>query len=626
MSSFKLGPVAVAFNVALAALVGCGSDPASGAGGSGGDGGGAPLQSCAEAASEAVQTCVGAVNTAWQTCYADNDAPCTADDANVAAALDALETTVTEGCSDGDFLALSTDALVGRLQNSCSSEANAIAWRAFGGPQGAVWESATSTERACLTEAHTAVSTMVDGSLGAIDECLSGDSCDDATVEAERSSLAEAAVNQIDAACGEELAELIAVDAATFVSRASLQVECITATAHADTSPLTLGCGPTNTDFEPTRGEWVQIVVDGDKWGTLCGDGTPYAFQVRLAPEDGQLDKLIVGLQGGGVCAFEADCAPRLESNPGLFNALDDEPLSAGIISTDPEVSPFYDWTLVYLPYCNQDVFAGGGITEDLGSLQLPRYGSVNMRAAVQMVRDVIWKIQDAEGDAGFRPDEIVALFGGWSAGGYGALYNYHWFLDDLQWPRTAAFPDASGALDNQQALGVRGLGLLKIPGWGMLPNLPPYCFSGDCALGPFLYRAISPRLKQVPEQQMLILSNPYDDTQRRDAFFNGFDRSPEDWQAQWFNTMRTDYCETKDLPGIHYYYTSVSEESTHVVTLREELWLGEVAGVVMSDWFEGAVNDPDNVPDVAEEGDFADVLSTPPDFIINPYPCEVAP
>ena len=124
----------------------------------------------------------------------------------------------------------------------------------------------------------------------------------------------------------------------------------------------------------------------------------------------------------------------------------------------------------------------------------------------------------------------------------------------------------------------------------------------------------------------MLIVSNPFDDTQRRDAFFTGFGRSAEDWRAQWFNTMRQDYCDNKDLPGIHFYYTSVSSESTHVVTLREELWLGEVAGEVMADWFEGAVTDPDNVQDRAEEADFAEVLSTPPDFIIEPYPCEVAP
>jgi hypothetical protein len=633
MSSYKLSLVVMTLGIPLTLVAGCSSDSSSGAAGSGGtagSGGGAPSAACAEAASEGVRVCVDAVNAAWESCYSENDAPCTSSDSNVAAALSSLETTLQEGCADGDFLSLSLDSLVARLQNSCASEANSIAWRAFGGPQGAVWSSTSDTEQACLGEAHRAAATMVSGSLSAVGTCLTGDSCDAETVDTERKSLEDTAVAQIEASCDDSLADLIAVDAATFVARAAHQVDCMTATAHADTSPLTLDCGPTNTDFEPTRGEWVQIVVDGDKWGTLCGDNSPYAFQVRLAPEGGQLDKLIVGLQGGGVCAFEEDCVPRFEDRENaannLFNAMDDDPLSVGIASTDSAVNPFYDWTMVYLPYCNQDVFAGGGVVEDLNTLQLPRYGSTNMRAAVQMVRDVIWKIQDGEGDAGFRPDEIVALFGGWSAGGYGALYNYHWFLDDLQWPRTAAFPDAGGALDNGELIGVAGLGLLKIPGWGMLPNLPPYCFAGDCAVGPILYNAISPRLKQVPEQQMLIVSNPFDDTQRRDAFFTGFGRSAEDWRAQWFNTMRQDYCDNKDLPGIHFYYTSVSSESTHVVTLREELWLGEVAGEVMADWFEGAISDPDNVQDRAEEADFAEVLSTPPDFIIEPYPCEVAP
>lgn len=196
------------------------------------------------------------------------------------------------------------------------------------------------------------------------------------------------------------------------------------------------------------------------------------------------------------------------------------------------------------------------------------------------MVRDVIWKEMDAAGGAGFRPDELIALFGGWSAGGYGTLYNYHWFLDDLLWPRTAAFPDAGGALDNKQPFGVALLGTVKIPvegGWGMLPFLPPYCFEGDCALGPVIYNAISPRLKQVPEQQMLITSNPLDNTQRRDAFFTGMGTSEEEWLATWINTIRQEYCDTKDLQGINYYYTSVSDESIHTVTLNPVLWEGSV-------------------------------------------------
>jgi hypothetical protein len=259
-----------------------------------------------------------------------------------------------------------------------------------------------------------------------------------------------------------------------------------------------------------------------------------------------------------------------MESNPGLFNALDDSASGfGGLTSTDP-MNPFADWTMVYLPYCNQDVFAGGGVVEQFSDFELPRYGAINLRAGMRVARDILWKELDTQGDAGFRPDQLTVLFGGFSAGAYGTIYNYHWVLDDLQWPRTAAFPDAGGALDNG-GVGVRTLGHEIIPVWGARENLPPYCFSGDCAVGPDLYAAISPRLKQVPEQQMLILSNQKDLTQQGDAFF--FD------EAQWIDAMRSAFCDTKDLPGIQWYLTSDSENSVHVVSIRDEFYYGSVAG-----------------------------------------------
>lgn len=625
MSSFWLGRSAILLIVPLSiGAIGCSSGTQTdGSGGSGGNG--VEPKPCAEAASDGVRECIGAVSAALEACYADGNAPCAPDDANVAAALDALWQSVTANCADGELLTLSVDALVGRLDNACKSEADSMAWRSYGGPQGAVYPGSSNAEKSCLRGAHRAVAEMVDGSLGAIGECLTGDGCEASDVETARGSLEATALSEIEAACdGIALEDLVAVNPAQYVDRASQQVDCITATSHAATDPLTLNCGPSNAEFDATRGEWVRIMVDGDKWGTMCGDGSGYSFWVKFAPEGEPLDRVLVGLQGGGVCVLEPQCADRLASAPELFTAMDDEPVGSGIASEDPAVSPFADWTQVYLPYCNQDVFAGGGVVEYPDTLAIPRYGSINLRAAVQMVRDVLWKEMDAEGGAGFRPDEIIALFGGWSAGGYGALYNYHWFLDDLLWPRTAAFPDAGGALDNGEPFGVALLGAVKIPvedGWGMLPNLPPYCFEGDCAVGPVIYNAISPRLKQVPEQQMLIVSNPKDDTQRRDAFFTGFGRSEEFWNAEWINTMRQSYCDTKDLDGIQYYYTSVSDESLHVVTLREDLWAGTVDGEAMEDWFVRAVTEPDTIEDRAEEASFVDDIPG-----VEPYPCEVAP
>ena len=571
-----------------------------------------PVASCGEIAPEALRTCFGAFSAAVQSCYTDAGAPCAADDAATNAALDALESSVRESCADGDFLALSTDAVVGRLRNACSSEASSLAWRTYGGPQGAVWPTVDEAAQGCLVAAHDAAQAVVDGSLAAMGECLMAGDCADAAIPAERESLAQTAEGDIEAAC-EDLSSLVALDPATYVARSAQQTDCLAATGSPSTPGLSLHCGPSNADFAAPRGEYMQVIVDGEKWGTMCGDGSDFAFHIRLAPEGARLDRILIGLQGGGVCLFENDCTARMESNPGLFTAMDDQPASIGIASTDPEISPFADWTKIYLPYCNQDVFAGGGVVEQLGDLAMPRYGGQNLRAALQMSRDVIWKLMDEQGGAGFRPDEIIALFGGWSAGGYGTLYNYHFLLDELQWPRTAAFPDAGLALDNGSPLGVSGLGLVKIPAWGTLPNLPSYCFVGDCAVGPVLYEAAAPRLKQVPEQQFLIVSNPKDNTQQGDAFFD-----EEDF---WLNTLRQSYCDTRDLNGINYYFTSVSDQSIHVVSLREELWLGEVDGETMADWFWRAVTEPDTLQDRVEEGNFVeDIPGT------LPYPCEVAP
>jgi hypothetical protein len=46
-----------------------------------------------------------------------------------------------------------------------------------------------------------------------------------------------------------------------------------------------------------------------------------------------------------------------------------------------------------------------------------------------------------------------------------------------------------------------------------------------------------------------------------------------------------------------------------------------EVAGIALRDWLEGAITDPDNVVDRAEEGTFVDDIPG-----TAPFPCEVAP
>lgn len=563
---------------------------------------------CADAAAQALAVCLGDVNTALGACFFNDNAFCRDDHPDLLAARDSLTQAVESACADGDFLGLGTEATVGRFVSACEAQANSIAWRSFGGPQGAAWNAASADQRDCLQTAHTTASEFFNDAFQAMNDCLADEACDAGALMQAQAAAAASAAQGISAACP-ALDELIALTPQQYVANTEDQLDCTLATAHDNVAPLTPRCGPSNVASMPARGEWSQIILDGDEWGSQCGDGTDYAVNVRLAPEGSPVDRVVVGLQGGGVCLFEDDCRSRLQSSPGLFNAQDDIPLGSGIADTENPNNPFADWTFVYLPYCNQDVFTGGGVVETFGDLGIPRYGAINLRAGMRVARDIIWKSMDETTDTGFRPDELIALFGGFSAGGYGTLYNYHWVLDDLQWPRTAAFPDAGGALDNGSIAGVRGLGAVKIPAWGSRPYLPPYCFVGDCAVGPDNYRAISPRLKQVPEQQYLILSNQKDRTQQGDAFFSD--------EAQWIDAMRAAYCDTKDLPGIQWYLTSDSVNSVHVVSVRDEFYYGDVAGERMADWFWRAVTDPDSVEDRAEEGNFTtDIPGS------NPFPC----
>jgi len=573
-----------------------------------------PLRTCASEAPAALRTCVSEAGEAIAACRAAGGGACGAEDPGVAAALSTVESRAEVACGTGGFGTLDPDAVPGRLRASCLAEASSIAWRTYGGPQAAAWSAADDDDRDCLASAHDTARRLVDDSLEAIAACATPGACVSEALAARRGELEGAARAEIDAACP-ELSSLVAVDSTTYVARAARQADCIAATGHPDASGLRLACGPDPEAPSAPRGEWLRIPVDPERWGARCGDGSDFSFWVRLAPAGSRLDRVLVGLQGGGVCLFEDDCKARLASSPGLFTAADDDPrsLESGIASNDPAESPFADWTKVYLPYCNQDVFAGGGVVEKLGSVEVPRFGGVNLRAALEITRNLLWREMDAAGGAGYRADEVVALFGGWSAGGYGTLYNYHFLIDDLLWSRTAAFPDAGLALDNGSILGVRGLGPVKIPAWGTRNNLPPYCFTGECSVGTTIARALAPRLRQVPEQQMLLLSNQKDETQRRDAFF--------DSEAQFVNTMRRTYCETKDLNGIHYFLTSVSAESVHVVSPRPNLWNAAVAGETMRDWVLRAIEQPDTLESRAEEGDFVRVIPG-----VEPFPCAVAP
>jgi hypothetical protein len=564
---------------------------------------------CERAAAAGLNACVEQVNEAERTCYLENGPACAPDDAHVSAALAALQTGVAAACPNAAAVqaagygpSSTPGGLVGRLQAACRAEPASLAARTFGGPQGSALATGTAQAVACLTATHQAGSRLLQEDLTVYSTCVidarGEGSCDPTQVDAQAAAMQEQLAADVVSACGAgALQGLVAVDESAYAARAAAQARCLAATAHPEPSPLTLDCGPRDGLVDTPRAEYVQVVLDEAVYGTRCGDGSPYAFWIRLAPDGAPVENVVVGMQGGGVCIFNDDCKTR---PPDLFEAMSDQPETGGPLSNDPTISPFADWTKVYLPYCTQDVFIGGGTTSNFPDITVQRFGAVNVRAAMRYVRDVIWRELDGTTEDGYRPDKLRVLFGGFSAGGFGTLYNYHWVLDDLQWAHTAAYPDAALALDNGQALGVGNLGVLLLSdtppvGWGARNFVPPYCFANDCGVGPVLLAATSPRLKAVPEQQFLILSNQVDTTQQTTTFFDSI--------VSWINAMRASYCATQDLPGVHYFMPAISQ-SVHVISARDDLYTGRaVDGIVMRDWIAGAFSDPDGVTNRVEEG-----------------------
>jgi len=578
---------------------------------------------CEKRAARELSRCVLKLAALEEACFRAANRECGADDPMAVAIMARLADRLTAGCGsdavvqDAGFSSLTTASLIARLQASCRAETQSLVARTYGGPHGAAWRLQGAEVRSCLRGTFDHGRKLVAGAARLQMNCVGrqrkNGRCNAAKTAARLATLRDKTEERIVRSCGSiALADRIALDPADYVARASAQSECMTAIAHPEVAPLDLDCGPRPDVLTGVRGQYVQVVLDEGEFGTRCGDGSAYAFWIRLAPAGHPVENVVLHMQGGGVCLTQDQCAGVA---PGRLRATDNTAPTGGIMSNDPGVSPFANWTKVFLPYCTQDVFIGGGITNTWPNVTVHRFGAVNTRAALRYLRDVLWRELDTDG-VGYRPDRIKMLFGGASAGGFGALYNYHYVLDDLQWVHTSAWPDAALALDNGELLGVGNLGLILLSetppaAWAARPFLPPYCFAANCTVGSRVYQTSAPRLKREPEQQFLVLSNQVDSTQVSTTFFSN--------TATWINALRADYCATAGTQGLRYFLPAVPT-SIHTIASGTNLFTTmTVDGIVMRDWLALAMNDPDSVFDAVEEGTLSTSIAN-----VNPFPCAV--
>lgn len=116
---------------------------------------------------------------------------------------------------------------------------------------------------------------------------------------------------------------------------------------------------------------WEKITISN----AFCADGTEYNIFIS----EGRKDKLSIKFQGGGACWNTLTCFDIPVSRS---TALETVKEVEGFISDDPEFSPVHDYTMIYIPYCTGDAFAGTHIA-NYSNKNYNHHGAINTKEAM---------------------------------------------------------------------------------------------------------------------------------------------------------------------------------------------------------------------------------------------------
>lgn len=594
------------------------------------DGLGCSARHCSETLSSATAQCYSAMSSQVQDCYTGTGAACEPDDTAVISLLNGVEASTASVCASNDSVrsagfgeVATRSALSARLQESCEGNARQLAARSYGGPHGKVRKTASVSGKSCLDAAYSEADRLIQNLHKSYARCILDKNCDGSGLKAQEASESMSAQIEITTACaasGALLEQELGSTAELFVKRAAQQAHCLIAETHGGTGNVSLNCGPNTTKFagvrllaadgtalntvdDIQRDVPVRVVFDSAVWGTRCGNGGQYDVSLRFPPAGLPIGNVRFSLFGGGVCLTPADCALRPDD---LFEA-------------SAATAPRSDVTQVQLPYCTQDLHIGGGTVEArAGSAEHPentsplyRYGGINVRAAMDFVRDLIWRKLNQDDPQGYRPDRIKGILNGTSAGGFGAHYNYHYPLDELRWVNTLMHPNAAVIVDG----GIPAVGavfIAKNRAWNAPAFLPPYCREDQCVSSKFMLAAHVERLDDAwPYQRILMQSAQHDVVQESSQ---GFESAAAP-MTQWINGVRKLYCDFKNAgtPNLNWYLpantdtahgfnSSNPDDPRYVQLLADD--------VPVNDWLADIFRDPDGGVDRVEEGNMVSNFS----------------
>ena len=170
-----------------------------------------------------------------------------------------------------------------------------------------------------------------------------------------------------------------------------------------------------------------------------CSQGTPYSFWVL----EGDPARLAVIFSGGGACWTGENCALHGKPFYRPFAGLEQDPSHlGGIFDTGNRENPLADYTLVFLPTANGDLFLGDSVTtydvpamggQPAGKIKILHKGYENAASALD------WMFKTYP-----NPGAVAVM--GWSAGAIASPVYTHIVARNYPRATVTHFADGGGA------------------------------------------------------------------------------------------------------------------------------------------------------------------------------------
>ena len=321
-----------------------------------------------------------------------------------------------------------------------------------------------------------------------------------------------------------------------------------------------------------TAGEWMAFNGGED---CTCADGSDYHYWVR----EGDPDKVVFYLQGGGACFTRENCAFAGDGNSydvttDLTEIGDNPSEWRGIFDFDNPLNPVKDHSFVVALYCTGDVHLGSRINDYGGGLIVHHNGFVNAHTALDAAVERFGGANEVVVAGSSAGSASAALYGGLAA-------------DLFPDASVAVVADASGAYPSDPGINTYIGGL-----WGTTRAVPDWPVNEGVTIAEYGLPELFVRSGlHAPHVRFARYDNAFDSTQEFFAALAGFDASSID-KLMYQNEA------TIEAAGVNQ-ASYMAPGRDHTILFRDLLYTQEVEGVAFLDWLTAFLGGTD-VEDVA--------------------------